>query len=157
MVNFEIALDGNGRLTNWTPPQTRKYGLYVFRADEEIIRVGESSSGCLRIAKGFKEPLRHIRRGKERKNYLAYSWREKRAGQSVAIDYFNLQDEPFADNYLRRSLEAELTFQLRLHMGHWPREMSEIHFLEGSRRNPDVIAQATRVLSRYGYSYRWDI
>lgn len=157
MINFEIALDQEGRLPRWSQPKTSKYGLYVFRTATEIIRVGESSSGCARIAKGFKTPLRHLRRGKERKNYLAYSWRERHASKLLSVDYFNLPDDPFSDNYFRRSLEAELTFQLRVHMGHWPREMSEIHFLNSMRCHPHVVEQVTRALLQYGFSYRDDI
>lgn len=157
MITSEIGLDEEGKLRSWTKPSVSKYGLYVFRVGSEIIRIGETSSGCARIAKGFKEPLRRRLRGKERKNYLAYSWREGRAGASISVDFCNLEEVPFSDNYLRRSLEAEITFQLRLHMGHWPREMSEIHFQEHSRQHPSIVQQASLILKHYGYSYRIDV
>lgn len=157
MVKFEIALNQDGLLPSWSKPDVAKHGLYVFLSSSEIIRVGETSSGCARIVKGFREPLRKMLRGKERKNYLAYSWRKKHAEKSINVNFFNLPEEPFADSYLRRSLEAEVTFQLRVQMKHWPREMSEIHFLESSRTHPDVVAQASRILSEYGYCYRHDI
>lgn len=157
LISSEIGLGEDGRLQRWSKPVTSKYGLYVFRVASEIIRVGETSSGCGRIAKGFRDPLRRQLRGKERKNYLAYSWREKLAGRSISVDFFNLDEDPFSDNYLRRSLEAEITFQLRIQMGHWPREMSEIHFLESSRRHPNIIEQASYVLANYHYQYRADI
>lgn len=157
MVRFEVALDQDGRLPQWSKPVLEKHGLYVFRSGTDILRIGESSSGCARIVKGFREPLRKLLRGKERKNYLAYAWRLKHAGRSLTVDFFNLPEQPFADSYLRRSLEAEVTFQLRIAMKYWPREMSEIHFLEKSRTHPDVVAQATRVLQEYGYSYNGDI
>lgn len=156
MVIFEIVLDDEGVLPPWKKPVTSKYGLYVFVSGVEIMRIGESSSGCDRIVKGFRQSLRHIRRGKERKNYLAYSWRVHQAGQPIQIIYFNLDDEPFADNHLRRALEAEITFQVRFHTGHWPRFMSEIHFLECHREHPDVVREASRVLSHFGFNYRPD-
>jgi hypothetical protein len=157
LKDSEIKLNQKGELQIWSKPITSKYGLYVFRAASEIIRVGETSSGCARISKGFKEKLRRRLRGKERKNYLAYSWREKYSGTSIFVDFLNLDDDPFSDNYLRRSLEAEVTFQLRIHMGHWPREMSEIHFQERSRCHPCVIQQVSKVVASYGYHYRADI
>ena len=157
MVNFEVNLDHEGRLPGWIQPQTDKYGLYVFRSGGAVIRIGETSSGCSRLSKGFNQPLRHVRRGKERKNYMAYSWRERHAKKSISVDYFNLSEAPFCDSYVRRSLEAEVTFQLRVQLGHWPTEMSEIHFLEVHRRHPDVVSETTRVLLQYGFAYRGDI
>ena len=157
MVSFKIFLDHEGLISEWSKPKTRKYGVYIFRSDAKIIRVGESSSGCDRISKGFKQRLRHVRRGKERKNYLAYSWRERHAGKSIAVDFFNLPEDPFSDSHTRRSLEAELTFQIRIFTGQWPDEMSEIHFLESKRCDPHVISQVTRILGHYGHAYRGDI
>jgi hypothetical protein len=157
MVNFQVTLNHEGRLPDWSQPETSKYGLYIFRSSGVIIRIGESSSACARLSKGFNQPLRHVRRGKERKNYLAYSWRERHANKSIAVDYFNLADTPFSDNFIRRSLEAEITFQVRVQAGHWPTEMSEIHFLESHRNDPSVVSEAQRVLSHYGYTYRGDI
>jgi hypothetical protein len=153
----ELKLNEIGELQSWLKPATSKFGLYVFRASSEIIRVGETSSGCARISKGFKQPLRRSLRGKVRKNYLAYSWREKFPNTSIWVDFFDLMEDPFSDSYLRRSLEAEITFQLRIHMKHWPREMSEIHFQERSRLLPSVVEQANSVLQSYGYQYRADI
>jgi hypothetical protein len=54
-------------------------GIYVMLHSAQIIRVGESSSGMSRLKKGFRDPLRRMLRGKERKNYIAYSWRQEKA------------------------------------------------------------------------------
>ncbi len=155
--DFEIKLDEKGELENWAKPITSKFGLYVFPSSSEILRIGETASGCERIRKGFREPLRRNLRGKDRKNYLAYSWRENFAGSSIFLDFFKLDEDPFSDNYLRRALEAEVTFQLRINMGHWPRQMSEIHFQERFRCLPFVVSEVSRILLCYGFRYRSDV
>jgi hypothetical protein len=70
------------------------------------------------------------------------------------VDYFELQDLRFEDNYFRRSLEAELTFQFRVAHKRWPREMSEIHFLERFRNDPLLVDTATAMLTHYGIAYQ---
>jgi hypothetical protein len=156
LETFEITLNESGVAATLRTPATEKWGVYVFRSGQEIVRVGETGSGCVRIAKGLKERLRHTRRGKDRKNYLAYSWREHHCGERLHVDFF-APEEPFQDNHLRRALEAEITFQMRLWLGHWPKYMSEIHFLERYRQDPRVIQAASGVLAAYGWSYRSDI
>jgi hypothetical protein len=153
----EIVLDSVGRLSEWTKPSVGKYGIYVFHIGTEVVRVGETSSGCERISKGLKEPLRRVIRKLDRKNYMAYSWREMHPGGRIIVDLFELPADPFADNHLRRALEAEVTFQFRVHMGHWPRHMSEIHFLEKFRGDPQVIEHATRILAACHCAFRQDI
>jgi hypothetical protein len=64
---IEISLDQDGLLGRIKKLSLNKYGIYVIRQVDEVIPIGESSSGFDRISKGFKEPLRHVRRGKERK------------------------------------------------------------------------------------------
>jgi hypothetical protein len=112
------------------------HGIYVLLHNQKIIRVGECSSGISRLKKGFRDPLRHTRRGKERKNYIAYSWRGNYRGKPVHVDYFELKDPKFEDNHFRRALEAELTFQFRIAHRAWPAEMNEIHFMEARRTDP---------------------
>jgi hypothetical protein len=130
-----------------------KFGIYIISCDNEIVRVGESSSGFARIANGFRQKLRHNRRGRERKNYLAYSWRAEYCSRNLVLDYFPLSPDPFSEDHLRRALEAEITFQFRVTNGAWPRNMSEIHFLERYRCHPSVVAKATEVLQRYSLTY----
>lgn len=128
-------------------------GIYVMLSSKQLIRIGECSSGVSRLKKGFRDPLRRTLRGKERKNYIAYSWRANYRGKSVHVDYFELRDPRFEDNAFRRSLEAELTFQFRIANKHWPVEMSEIHFLERYRSDPLLVETATSILKHYGVSY----
>jgi hypothetical protein len=151
--NIEIVLDQDGKLGKITTPLLSKYGIYVIRQGNNIIRIGESSSGFDRISKGFKQPLRHIRRGKEKKNYLAYSWRINFTGKTLLVDYFDLNENPFSENHLRRALEAEITFQFRIMLRTWPQHMSEIHFLERYRTHPMLVQQASAVMLNYGHQY----
>ena len=150
---FELPLGHDGRLGTFRRPSVPKYGIYVIRINGEVVRIGESSSGADRIFKGLREPLRRILRGKDRKNYLAYHWRTDYCNVSTAADYFALPEDPFADNHLRRALEAEVTVQFRLACKAWPKCMSEIHFLERCRKDANVLAQGTQILAHYGHSY----
>lgn len=150
---FELPLDHEGRLQKIERPKLSKYGIYVIRFDQEVVRIGESSSGADRIIKGLREPLRRILRGKDRKNYLAYHWRTDFRNMSIHADYFALEDAPFADSHLRRALEAEVTFQFRLALKTWPKCMSEIHFLERHRKNAHLVKIGAELLSHYGHSY----
>ena len=133
--------------------QLPRFGIYVMWDGADVIRVGECSSGESRLKKGFRDPLRRVVRGKDRKNYIAYSWRSKYSGRTVNVDYFELTDPRLSDNYLRRALEAEVTFQFRIAAKRWPREMSEIHFLERFRHDPLLIKTATALLAHYGLTY----
>ena len=154
MQTVELTLDHDGRLKKIVRPNFSKYGIYIIRIDKEVIRIGESSSGFDRIVKGFREPLRKILRGKDRKNYLAYSFRPNFANMSIHVDYFELNADQFHDNFLRRALEAEVTFQFRLALQAWPKCMSEIHFLESCRQQPVLVKRATELLSHYEYKYQ---
>lgn len=156
METFEISLDQDGKLPRFRrneKPCWDKYGIYVIKHQGQVVRVGESSSGFERIAKGFKQKLRHIRSGKERKNYLAYSWRKDYASQLLVLEYFPLPENPFSEAHLRRALEAEVTFQFRIAHRQWPRNMSEIHFLERYRTCGTLVAKATEILRVYGCTY----
>lgn len=128
-------------------------GIYVMSHLTQIIRVGESSSGMSRLKKGFRDPLRKILRGKERKNYIAYSWRGSYQGKAISVDYFELKDTKYEESGFRRSLEAELTFQFRVAKKAWPAEMSEIHFLERFRKDALLVETATAILKHYGIEY----
>jgi hypothetical protein len=132
-------------------------GIYVMLHSTQIIRVGESSSGMSRLKKGFRDPLRRMLRGKERKNYIAYSWRVNYRGKSVDVDYFELKELRYDDNAFRRSLEAELTFQFRVANKAWPVEMSEIHFLERFRSDPLLVETSTAILNHYGMAYDFTV
>lgn len=133
------------------------HGVYVLLHSQKVIRVGECSSGISRLKKGFRDPLRHTRRGKERKNYIAYSWRGNYGGKPVHVDYFELKDARFEDNHFRRALEAELTFQFRIAQKAWPAEMNEIHFMETRRRDSLLVQTATAILQHYGIAYNTSI
>ena len=128
-------------------------GIYVMSHSTQIIRVGESSSGIARLKKGFRDPLRKMIRGKERKNYIAYSWRGNYRGKAVNVEYFELKDLRYKDNAFRRALEAELTFQFRVARKAWPSEMSEIHFLERFRNDQLLVETASAILKHYGVTY----
>jgi hypothetical protein len=130
-----------------------KIGLYVISHANEICRIGECSSGAQRLKKGFQEQLRHMRRGKERKNYIAYSWRGNYRGCRIRVEYFELKHERFLDAHFRRALEAEVTFQVRIAKNAWPRDMSEIHFLERFRRDPLLESSARGVLAHFNIEY----
>ena len=149
-VTSNFMLNDDGNLNTFDYIEVGKYGVYVIRRSEEVLRVGESSSGLGRVIKGFKEPLRKILRGKIRKNYMAYHWRANYPKAQLYVDYFNLSATDFSDNYLRRALEAEITFQFRISNRSWPREMSEIHFLERLRQHTTVTSETAAVLKNYG-------
>ncbi|MCK5921369.1 MAG: hypothetical protein KAG66_10540, partial [Methylococcales bacterium] len=100
-----------------------------------------------------RQKLRHIRKGRDKKNYLAYSWRDNYRNTTLNVDYFTLEAEPFSENHSRRALEAEITFQFRIAMRSWPRNMSEIHFLERYRENVVLVAKAAEVSKHYGHKY----
>lgn len=149
----DVALNEEGLLGKIEKPALSKYGIYVIRHGSDVIRIGESSSGFDRISKGFKQKLRHIRNGKEKKNYLAYSWRVNYRSMVLHVDYFSLEAEPFSEDHLRRALEAEITFQFRIAVRAWPQSMSEIHFLERYRAHHKLVEQASAVMSHYGHQY----
>lgn len=129
-------------------------GIYVMSNGNQIIRVGESSSGMSRLKKGFRSPFRLTSRGKDKKNYIAYAWRTNYHGKAVNVDYFELQDLRFENSHFRRALEAELTFQFRIAYKCWPREMSEIHFLERFRNDSLLVDTATAILKHYEITYQ---
>lgn len=152
--SFVLNVDSDGLVAasefgTLLPPR----GIYIMLSAQQLIRVGECSSGVSRLKKGFRDPLRRTLRGKDRKNYIAYSWRANYRGKAVHVDYFELKDPRFEDSSFRRSLEAEVTFQFRLARKQWPTEMSEIHFLERYRQDPLLIETATSILKHYGVSY----
>lgn len=148
---LNIGQDGTAPTTEFRA--LPKYGIYLMSHGTDVIRIGECSSGVSRFRKGFRDPLRRTLRGKDRKNYIAYSWRDKYKGQAVKIDYFELFDQPFEDNHFRRALEAEITFQFRFARKAWPLQMSEIHFLERFRKDPRLVQVATAILKHYGIAY----
>jgi len=150
-VSFAVLINSDGTVERRFVALPR-LGIYIISFADEIIRVGECSSGTGRFQSGFCGRLRMISRGKDRKNYRAYHWRDNYRGKSVTVDYFTLT-EAFSDSALRRALEAELTFQLRIAHRRWPREMSEIHFLERFRKNKILVNQLRRILSYYGLRY----
>ena len=131
-------------------------GIYVVSSGKTIIRVGECKSGRKRFKAGFCSPLQWMRRGKIRKNYVAYAWRENYRGKSIQIDYFQLSQR-FKDDLLRRALEAELTFQFRLAFRGWPLAMSEIHFLERYRKRRAIVAELRRILAHYNVRYNQSV
>jgi hypothetical protein len=151
MNSFAVAIKQDGtvdRRFQALPP----LGIYVISYRRQIIRVGECSSGSRRFRSGFCGRLRIMRRGKDCKNYAAYSWRDNYRGKSLTVDYFKLP-EAFGNAALRRALEAELTFQIRLANRRWPRDMSEIHFLERHRKKKLVVKQLRRILAHYRLRY----
>jgi hypothetical protein len=157
-ASFVLNVDAEGlvaalEFSQVLPPR----GIYVLLNNRKIIRVGECSSGISRLKKGFRDPLRHTRRGKERKNYIAYSWRANYRGKPVHVDYFELKHLKYEDNHFRRALEAELTFQFRIAHKAWPVEMNEIHFMEVQRKDPLLVETATAILQHYGITYNASI
>lgn len=152
-TKFILNLDASGQAEADQFPVLPKYGLYLILSGRTVIRIGECASGNGRLKKGFREPLRKVLRGKERKNYIAYSWRTKYNRQSLSIHYFDLSQAEFVDPRVRRALEAEITFQFRLAKRKWPAEMSEIHFLEEFRRHSVVVRAATDILKVYRIQY----
>lgn len=152
MNSLELTLDISGCLTTpFQNPDWPKFGIYVFKFANQVLRVGESSSGFVRIRRGLTAPLRHRRTNK--KNYIAYSWRELYRSTTLGLDYFPLRDAHFRENRLRRALEAEVTFQFRLAFRAWPPNMSEIHFLEDYRANHQLVQETTEILRQYGQTY----
>lgn len=152
MHSHNLPLDMSGCLMKtFKNPEWPKFGIYVFKCDKQVLRVGESSSGFARIRRGLTAPLRHRRTNK--KNYIAYLWRERYRSMTLGLDYFPLTDARFRENRLRRALEAEVTFQFRLAFRAWPPNMSEIHFLEDYRTNHQLVHEATEILKIYGRTY----
>jgi hypothetical protein len=151
-TSFDVVLDETGRASG-PFPTLPKYGVYLISIGTEVVRVGESSSGASRLIKGFREPLRRTLRGKERKNYIAYSWRHKYANGRIRIDYFGLTKPEFVEAAFRRALEAEITFQLRMAHKRWPIDMVEVHFSESHRTKALLTQVAKAILNHYGIAY----
>ena len=151
--SFVVKLSPHAKASSEDFPRLSKFGVYVILSGNSVLRVGESSSGALRLSKGFREPLRRQLRGKDRKNYIAYAWRERYANQSLTVEYFALKDQRFTDNHFRRALEAEVTFQFRVAKKHWPSEMSEVHFLERFRTDRLLVHTAAAILKKYEVHY----
>ncbi len=128
------------------------YGIYVIRENKNIIRIGESASGFKRIKGGFSQPFDLNRKGKNIKNYYAYHWREYY--NRLEIDYFDLKNQDFEKNDYRRSLEAELTFQVRLNIKKWPEAMTEVHFSEKYRTEKLIIENCKNILKMYGMKFK---
>ena len=152
-TTFTLQLNNSGIAKTGDFPKLSKYGIYFIRSGKRVIRIGECASGNSRLKKGFREPLRKVLRGKERTNYIAYSWRTKYKNSKLSVDYFSLDDEKLHEAKLRRALEAEVTFQFRISKKSWPIEMSEIHFLEKCRKNRLVVNTMKKLLEHYGCKY----
>lgn len=152
-TSFVLNIDQEGKVPVAEFQTLPKHGIYIMSHGAEVIRIGECSSGVARLKKGFRDPMRRILRGKERKNYIAYSWRDSYKGEAVKVDYFELLDPRFADALFRRALEAEITFQFRLARRAWPSQMSEIHFLERFRNDPQIIQLVTSILRHYHVTF----
>ncbi len=148
-----ISLNQHGTASASDFTALPKYGVYVILSGKKVLRVGESGSGATRLSKGFREPFRRVVRKKDRKNYIAYAWRTKYSGTKLHVDYFDLSDQRFTDNYFRRALEAEVTFQFRIAQKCWPLEMSEVHFLEKHREDALLVQEATSILAHYKIRY----
>lgn len=147
---IQVQLDEYGRLTLDPKHERSKYGIYVISHKDKVIRIGESASGFNRITNGFRHLLEHA---SGKKNYYAYHWRTNYCNDTLHVDYFPLDAEPFKDHQLRRALEAEITFQFRIHNKSWPERMIEIHFKEEHRKRPEIIAAAKKVMGKYGLKY----
>jgi len=150
---FTVTLNQHAKASLKDFPSLPKYGVYVILSGNDVLRVGESSSGASRLSKGFRDPFRRTLRGKDRKNYIAYAWRSSYPNQRLNVEYFELKDQRFTDNHFRRALEAEVTFQFRIAKKCWPSEMSEVHFLERFRTDPLLVQTANAILAYYGVRY----
>jgi len=154
---FTVTLGADAIFVSHTAYKTHNFGIYFIKCDEEIVRVGESQSSYTRIIKGFKNPFRKFIRGKDRKHYMAYPWRTYYPHAILSVDFFELKDPYFKDNSLRRSLEAELTFQLRLYYKKWPIRMCEIHFSEATRTDTLIVTTASEILAHYKIPYAKEV
>ncbi len=100
-------------------------GIYAFLIDNEVVRFGESGSGFNRIRKGFNHQLY---KSNNKKNYIAYHFREKLKSKKLEIRYYSIKRESLSKPESRRAIEAELAYQYRYRTGAWPKFMIEIHF-----------------------------
>jgi hypothetical protein len=137
--HLEISINTEGKIYAIVPsiPRLYKYGIYIFYHKNRLIRIGETASGFTRIYKGFSSPLR-LKNGK--KNYYAYSWRQDYRNEKIRVVYFSLDqlDKEAEKPEVRRSIEAEIAFQIRLKSEKWPVRMTEIHFSEKLRSNRKI-------------------
>jgi len=118
--------------------------IYAFIYKNKIIRVGEGSQGYSRIRSGLNQPLTKIKKGNKKatQNYYAYRWRVKYKNRTLNLVLFKIKQPNLKTNYAiqkwRRSVEAEITYELRQTSGHWPTSMNEIHFDESYRNRKNV-------------------
>lgn len=125
-----------------------KYGIYLFYYRNKIIRVGETASGFSRIRKGFTQKLKLKRNGRKKKNYYAYPWRLYYRNKKIKVVYFSLKQlgEQAKKPEIRRAIEAEITYQIRLKTKKWPLRMTEIHFSEELRKKKKIINVVTEIM-----------
>jgi len=151
LTKMLIKLNEQGR---WLPGRidkpTEKYGIYILLYKNQIIRIGETASGIERIKRGFQQ-------NKKRKNSSAYSWRLDYKNKNLSLQYFPLVNKYFKKPKIRRALEAELTFQIRVYKKKWPIKMSEIHFLENQRKKKLMLEMLKKILVNYKITYNSEV
>ena len=146
---FKIDIGGDGKIkTVHEYPKgmrTKKLPcIYAFLYQNKIIRVGEGSLGYSRIREGLNQPITKTNKksGNSKRNYYAYKWREKYKNKSLSLIMFQIKQPKLPDAYKiqkwRRSVEAEITYEIRQVYGHWPKAMNEVHFEEAYRNRKDV-------------------
>jgi hypothetical protein len=146
----DITIGVDGRATSYSHADLKKiraalhgneFAIYVLRDDRGILYVGESRLGSFRAMRGFKVGYSQT---------TAYKWRrdaDLRSKQLQCLVFCYLSPVSFfGAQRARRCLEAELTFELRSR-GAWPRKMTEIHFYESLRQQPEVQDMLSLILT----------
>jgi hypothetical protein len=103
-----------------SPVTTRSPKLYIVSVDGEPIYVGQTvQSITARLRMGFTAD--------GSTGYHGYAWRHKHT--LVALDLWILQGAEEENEILDiETIEAELVYLIRHHLGQWPAWQTEIHF-----------------------------
>lgn len=118
-------------------------GLYVICQDSRVLYVGESNNVLGKLGKG-------------------HSWSHKFGGVELETHLFDFAEPPSSvfeivrndENslaFIRRAIEAEVTYEIRRRTGRWPAEQHEIHFYPALSSDAYVCECRDFVLERIAF------
>jgi hypothetical protein len=125
LARGSFPLSADGRLAKDAALECPRYGVYALICRGRLLRFGETGSAFGRIKLGFNQKLL---RSDGSKNYAAYHFRAKYAGEKLEVRFYSLGSEALAKQTQWRAVEAELAYQYRKKHHRWPECMTLIHF-----------------------------